>query len=297
MLAPLLAVAVAVAVGRDKVRRLSVAAMTALVAVVPIGVYALVHPSALTERFDATTYIHGGTPWWRVAGSFLRHYAENLNLWDWAMTGDGNLRHHVPGAGSIFFVEVALALAGIAVILLRHRSDPWWRFVLGAVIMSPVAASLTDPTQHSLRMIALPVLLPVLALPAIELMASLAPRVRIPVIALVVVALSVEAIHWQIVFHDDGPKRGDAFEAAVKPVVEAALLHGGTIHTFRGDHTTSTASQLYARIAGRDASSVVILEEGEHPPVGSLVVGRTGECDACPVVAEDDGFEAYLASG
>jgi len=271
-----------------------VAGLTALVAVAPIGIYALVRPKALTERFDATTYIHGGTPWWRIAWTFIGHYAENLNLWDWAMTGDENLRHHVPGAGSIFFVEAALVLVGLAVILLRRRSDPWWRFVVGAVLVSPVAASLTNPTQHSLRMIALPVLMPILALPAIEMVTSLASRARLVGVSLIVVALAVEAIHWQTVFHDEGPKRGDSFETAVKPVVETALLHGGTIYTFRGDHTTSTGAALYARIAGRNESTVVILEDEEHPPAGGLVVGRVGECDSCAVVAQDDGFEAYI---
>ncbi len=167
--------------------------------------------------------------------------------------------------------------------------------MLFAVLVSPVAASLTDQTIHSLRMIALPVLLPLLALPALETIAALPRRrVRAATIAVLAAAFAFEAAHWQVVFHRDGPDRLDAFEAQIHPVIETALRHGGTIYAYRGDHTTYTDSLLYGAIAGRSPSSIVILDGDAKPPAGALVVGRVGECPRCRPVAESGGFEAYL---
>jgi hypothetical protein len=268
-----------------------------LASMLPIGVYAFTHPGALSARYHAVTYIHGGMSWWDIAWQFLKHYAKNLNLWDWLVAGDANLRHHVAGTGSLFFVEVGLALAGTAIVLLRRRSDPWWRFVLFGVLATPIAASLTDQTIHSLRMIALPVLLPVLAIPALEAIVALHRRgARMAIVGVLVAVFAFEAVHWQVVFHRDGGSadRMNAFEAQIHPVIEAALAHGGTIYAYGSDHTTYTDSLLYGAIAGRSRSSIVILEGNSKPPPGVLVVGRDGECSSCKQVADNGGFEAYV---
>ncbi len=294
VLGPLFAVGLVLFWRRDRLRALVTAWAVYVAALLPIGVYALIHPGALEERYHAVTYIHGGMSWWDIGRQFVEHYGRNMNLWSWLVHGDSNQRHHVPGTGSLFFVEVGLALAGTAIILLRRRSDPWWRFILFAVLVCPVAGSLTDQSVHSLRMIALPVLLPVLALPAFDLIAALPRRRATAVVAVLLVAFAYEAVHWQVIFHRDGPNRLDAFEAQIHPVIEAALRHGGTIYAYRQDHTAYIDSLFYGAVAGRSRSSIVILDSAAPPPPGSLVVGRVGDCPSCRSVAEDGGFEAYL---
>jgi len=279
---------------RDRRRQLAAAWGVFVALLLPVAVYALVHPGALEARYHAVTWIRGSMPPWEIAWRFLVHYGRDINLWSWLRHGDANERHHVPGDGSLFFVEVALALTGTVLVLLRRRSDPWWRFVLYAVLVSPIAAALTNEDVHSLRMIALPVLLPVLAIPALEAVASLRPRPRLAVAAVLTLALAVEAVNWQVVFHRHGPERQDAFEAQIHPVIEAAFRHGGTVYAYRSIHTTGTDAQFYGAVAGRPASSIVLLDDGQKPPPGSVVVGVLGDCNSCKQIAVDDGWEAYL---
>jgi hypothetical protein len=47
-----------------------------------------------------------------IGRQFAEHYAKNMNLWAWVVNGGIDLEDHVHGAGSLFFVEVALALFG-----------------------------------------------------------------------------------------------------------------------------------------------------------------------------------------
>jgi 4-amino-4-deoxy-L-arabinose transferase-like glycosyltransferase len=297
VLAPLFALGLLLFFRQGRGRQIALLWAVFLAAMAPIGVYALIHPRAIQARYDAVTYIHGGMSPVDIAGQFLLHYAKNLNLWAWLVHGDPNLRQHVPGAGSLFFVEVGLALAGTAFVLLRRRSDPWWRFVCYGVLVTPVAASLTDQTIHSLRMIALPIFLPLLALPAFDLIASLPQRrVRTALLGALIAAFAVEAIHWQIVFHQNGdsPARQAAFEVQAHPVVEAALHRGGTIYAYRADHADYIDSLFYGAIAGRPRSSIIVLDGNAKPPAGALVVGVVGECSACRRIAEDGYFEAYF---
>ncbi len=262
---------------------------------IPIGVYWFVHPGALQARYNVVTWIHGGMTPWEFAWQLVRHYADNMNPWDWLVRGDYVERHHVPGDGSLFWVEIGLAVAGAVIVLLRRRSDPWWRFVLFGVVVSPLAASLTIGAIMTLRMITLPVLLPVLAIPALEAVAALRPRaLRAVTISALLVVFAFEAIHWQVVFHRNGPGRLDPFEQQIHSVIEAAFRHGGTVYAYRDFHAAYVDSLFYGAVAGRSPSSIVILEPGAPAPPGALVVGYTDECPKCKIVSTNAGFQAFI---
>jgi 4-amino-4-deoxy-L-arabinose transferase-like glycosyltransferase len=297
VLAPLYAIGLAVLFGRARRRQAMLTIGAFAATIVPIGIYSLVHPGATAARFRSVTYIHSGVPWWDIAHRFVVNYFENLNPWAWAIHGDPNTRHHVPGAGGLFVIEVLLSLAGMVVVLLRRRSNPWWRFVLYGVVTSPIACSLTTSTTHSLRMIALPVFIPLLAIPALELIPGL-PRaeLRVVTVAALVLAFAVEAVHWQVVYSRRGPDREDAFEAGFRPVFDAARRHGGTIYASRDDHASYIDALFYGAIAGRSRSSLVILDSGAEPPPNAVVVGRVGDCQACTMLAENDSFESYVTA-
>ena len=293
--APLFALGLILFYGRRRTREVATTCGVFLLSLVPLAVYAVVHPGALEVRYHAVTWINGNVRWWQLPWRFVGHYASNVNLWNWLVHGDSVERHHVPGDGSLFWVEVALAVAGAAVVLAKRRGDPWWRFVLFGIVCSPVAASLTIGSIMTLRMITLPILLPLLAIPALEALGALRPlALRLTVVSLLVLAFAVEAINWQLVFARNGPTRLDAFEAQIHPVIEAAFRHGGTLYAYRDFHTAYIDALFYGALSGRRRSSIVILDTDTPPPPGSLVVGYTGECANCKVVAVNSGFEAYV---
>jgi 4-amino-4-deoxy-L-arabinose transferase-like glycosyltransferase len=265
-----------------------------VVTMIPLGVYALVHPGALQARYNSVTYL-GSTPWLNRPGQFLLHYAKNVNPWGWVAHGDSLPRHHVQGTGSIFWVEAGLAVAGIVIVLLRRRDDPWWRFVLFGMLVAPIAASLTMGSIMTLRMILWAVLLPLLAIPALEGIGGIERRgLRVATIAVIAVAFTAEAVHFRVLFHRDGPGRGDVFEAEIQPVIQAAFRRGGTVYASRGVHAAYIDTLWFGAAAGRSPSSIVILEAGQKPPPGVLVVGARGECPSCRAIAVNGDYEAYL---
>src|SRR5439155_22070127 len=139
-------------------------------------------------------------------------------------------------------------------VLLRRRADPWWRFVLFGLLTGPVAASFTTD-RNSLRMIALPVFLPLLGLPALELIASLPrPRGRAAMVAAAIAVLAVEAVHWQLVFRRNGPGRGGVFDVQAHSLIDAAFRRGGTVYASHA-HGFYIDFLLDGVAAGRSSSS------------------------------------------
>ena len=302
--APLLAAGLVLFLRRDRRRRIAELWGLCVLGFVPFAAYWELHPNTLQERYRSVTWIHGSVLSWYAIRRYPGHYLANFNLWNWAAHGDSVLRHHVPGDGSLFFVEVVLGILGAAVVLVRRRSDRWWLFVIYGVLVSPIPPTPTIGQIQSLRTIVLPVLLPLLAIPALEEVARL-PRAQLRVVVgLIACAFAFEAVRWQVVFHDTGPQRPTAFEVQVRPVVRAALRHGGTIYAYRDNHAAYIDSLFSAAVAGRPSSSVVVLECGHTPPPGALVVGGSNDCPDNPgeqaagkVLKADGGFEAYVRPG
>lgn len=295
LLAVLYAIGIAAFYGRRQPKRVALALGLFGLSLAPLLPYNARHPGALSARLQGLTYVHHGMSWWTIVWDFVKHYFLNMNLWEWATRGDPNARHHVPGTGSIFFVTTALALVGLVVVVRQHRSSPWWRFVVFGAVTSAVPSSLTSGLNHSLGLIALPVFLAVLTIPALEWIASLRRvALRSAVIAIVVLGFAAEATRWQVVYHRDGPKRADVFEAGFKPAFDGALRHGGTVYARRSDHGAYIGSLLYGLLAGRPRSSIVILEDGQNTPRGALVMGRPGECVGCTVLGSSGEFQSYI---
>jgi 4-amino-4-deoxy-L-arabinose transferase-like glycosyltransferase len=292
--AVLYAVAIGALFWRRRARGVAVALSTFVLTLGPIVAFAIRHPSELTARANAVGYANND-PWWKVPAVFVKHYLLDLNLWGWAVHGDPNERHHVPGAGSILVVVTLVALAGFVVVLRSRRADAWWRFVVFGALTSPVPAALTVDNFHSLRMIAFPVFYAVLTIPGLELVESVRDRRRrLAIASVLLLAFALEASAWQVVWHRDGPKRGEALEAGFPAAFEGALRRGGPIYARRSDHGAYIDTLFYGLLADRPRASLVILDGDETPPPGSIVVGREGECPTCLVLGRGGDFESYV---
>src|SRR5262249_22445405 len=134
---------------------------------IPALVFNYRHPGLLTRRLNEISYIKSGVPWSNIFSEFVRRYLEDQSLMSLLITGDYHPRHHVQGSGGpILFATFILAVAGLLIVVLGRRQDPWWRFVVYGLAVSIVPGAISIEPFHQLRLMAYPVFLLLLMVPA-----------------------------------------------------------------------------------------------------------------------------------
>jgi hypothetical protein len=294
LLAPLLAAALVLAGGQGRWRWIVAAWATFAVTLVPLVVYTLVHPGALTQRFWATTFIQEGMSRSRVVGSVFENYARDVNLWEWVTRGDPKPYVHASNYGMLFATAVLLALVGAGLVLLRHRDDPWWRFVLAATVVAPVPAALTEDRMHALRLVPLAVLLLVLSVPALDLIvrtATTRPVATGAVATVLILATAAQFVDFVDRYRKSGPGRVELFEAGVPALLDQGFAGGATLHLDFDDHQAQAHALWRAAELGLPHERVVVLADGATPTPGAIAFGRFQECDfACDEFARWDDY-------
>jgi hypothetical protein len=118
---------------------------------VVLGVYALANPGALTGRFSEISIWADGSPLSVVIDRFLANYVTYFSPSFLFVSGDGNPRQNTEIGGMLLWVMAPLLVAGIVVCWQRRR-EPLVRFLVAGVLLSPIAAALTNNgTPHALR--------------------------------------------------------------------------------------------------------------------------------------------------
>ena len=294
VLGPLFALALVVTAGRRHVRWLLTTWGLYAVALLPLALYAVRHPGALTARYDDTSIAHGGTTGLPLVWEAVRNYAHDVTPWRWATGGDDKPFIHASDYPALTLPVLGLALAGAALVVLRRRDDRWWRTVLVLMLLAPIPGALTVDRMHQLRMIALPVLLCVLAIPAVEALRAAVHgrnRTAVAIAAALTTILAIQTVHWQQRYRESGPGRIELFEARIPSLVDHALALGTPVYVDFDD--LQAQAQLRWRVIerGLPASSTVVLPDGGAPPPGATVFGRTQECDyPCTRVASTDAY-------
>lgn len=293
LLAPLWAAALLVFAGRGRWRWLLGTWAVYVLSVVPLAVYSFVHTGALSARYQSTTFVTAGMSTLTVVRDFLAHYANDADLGHWLVSGDPKPYIHVHGAPQLLAATVVLAAVGVVAVLRGRRTDRFWWFVGVALVLSPAPAALTVDRYYSLRLLPIPILLAVLAIPGLDALRRSALR-QWPARAIVgALVLVVAAQFWQwrhnYLYNNDG--RASLFEADVPPLLERALGGGRTVYIDHDDVYAQTQALWYAVTHGLPASRVSILPDGGRPPVGSMVFGRLQACDySCTHLAEADTY-------
>jgi hypothetical protein len=195
------------------------------------------------------------------------------------LTGDPNIRHHVPVMGSILVGTLALAIVGLDRVAHGRWRDPWTRYVVYGLLVSLVPASLTIDEFHTLRLIAFPVFLLLLVGIGAEYLDRRAAVHRLVLFGLVALTVA-QALVFQLGFWRDGPGRGYAFDGAFPDVFEAALATGQTPIYLRdqGNLPGYIEAYWYGALRGMDRSSFVRLRSDEVPPPGAVVLGTDRSC-------------------
>lgn len=281
LLAPLLAGALVVVGARERWRWVLVAWLGFAATQIPLLAYTRVHPGALSRRYDATTFVTDDMPPWEVGWRAAANYLQDLQVWHYVVSGDVKPYVHTPGSGALLGVSLALAASGLALVVLRLRSDPFWRYAVTALAVSPVPAALTIDRFHAVRLAPFAVMLVVIAIPAIDALRDAAIRshaARLLAGALIALA-ALQFAFFVDNYRAEGPRRTGRFEAGIPVLLERAWANGGSVHVDYDDLEPLGLARWYALVSDIDEARVVRLPDGGIPPIGTIAFGRTQECD------------------
>ncbi|MGH9872948.1 MAG: ArnT family glycosyltransferase [Pyrinomonadaceae bacterium] len=296
LLAALFALGLAFLFTRQRWRKIVLTWIVFGLTLMPLAVFTLRHPGALSERFKFVTFVKPGDTRSQIALRFVQNYAENFSPPRWLAYGDPEPRHHLPGMGSLLIGLVALSALGLIVVLRRCRRDAWWRFVIYGLLVSPIPAALTLDYFHTLRLIALPCFLLVLTVPAIEFLLEEGGRGRearrVALTILVLITLLQGALfQWR--FHHALP-RVDAFDSYYQELLSTALAQPERpIYLFDKTPAAYVYAYWYATLRGVTVKNFQRVPRDETPPPGAVVIGHELPCTNCEKILERGQFQVY----
>ena len=298
--------------GRKENRRAVMAAIAAYaVTLLPIALFMIRNPGALSARFTGISYLGAHTSAIGAIETFIKQYAIDINPWTMLFTGEDNVRDHVGGMGALLVPTFALACAGLVIALRKLRADPWWRFVIYALLVSVIPAALTVGIFPQLRLVAFPMLVQVLMVPALSRLRVYGSEARAAgarasrpasssislfILISAAILILVQGLYFQVRFHRAAPSRWYFMDArfdhkVLQPALAAnhqpillfdppgqsgyiqALWHGA-VHGLRRD--------AFARASTRDSI-----------PADSVVISTERSCDNCRLLARSLNYIVY----
>lgn len=292
---------------------------------VPMVVFLQRKPD-LTTRFYLLSYIKPDSSLSEIVIRFVVRFFEDINPIRLLSIGDVNPRHHIPDAfGSFFAATFVLAVIGIAVVLVRHRNDPWWRFVVFGLAASVVPGALTVDPLHTLRMIAYPIFLLMLMVPALEWLlekrepqdegdeaerdkppepkestfaTALSPQSRRAFLALLLAVFVFEASYFHWKYQQEGAKRGYIFDAAYKQLYDEAVVRPNRpiylVDAYWGPAYMNAF--WYATLEGRSTGEFIHQPYGKRPPAGAMVLSTEQGCTDCVMISHNGDYILYLTT-
>jgi 4-amino-4-deoxy-L-arabinose transferase-like glycosyltransferase len=297
LLAPLFALGLAFFITRRRWRGVVLTWAVFAVMLLPLAVFTVRNPGALSERFKFVTYVKPGDTQTQIVLRFVQNYLGNFSPRSWLITGDPEPRHHLPGMGSLLVGMVILAALGFVLVLLRHRREAWWRFVVYGLAVSPIPASLTLDHFHTLRLICLPVFLLVLTAPAIEFLSAATgsrPGARRMLLAALVLLMLVQGGIFQRQFHV-ASAREDAFDSYYPEVLNAALAQPERpVYLLDKTPAAYMYAYWYSTLRGLDLSNFRRASKDAPPPSGTVVISHELPCTNCEMIIERGQFRVYL---
>ncbi|HKP93762.1 MAG TPA: glycosyltransferase family 39 protein [Chthoniobacterales bacterium] len=303
VLAPLLAAGLILFWTRERRSQVVLTWCGYAITLIPIALFALRNPSALTDRFRLITYLTPDLSLGAGVWQFVRHYVRNVNPWRLLITGDPNRDQivHVFGSYQFLAATFVLSVVGLIVVVRTQLRDPWWRFVLYGCVVALVPASLTNSHFHMLRLVAVPVFLLVVAIPGMAWFNERANSRGLTVALVVLIGLTLaQGALFQWRYHQtrtserrihlfDGEYHKKIFRPAIassaNPIYLAdALWIPGYIQVY-----------WYATLDGVGLERFHRLPPFEAPPIGALVISTEENCPGCDVLATTRLYTLYIA--
>jgi hypothetical protein len=215
----------------------------------------------------------------------------------------------IEAGGVFFFATFFLAMLGVLIVAVRHLREPWWRFTLYGLAVSIVPGAITYEPFHALRLLALPVFLLILTVPALEWLLtsewpsvqnarplSLVPwSVRFAVFSIVIALTIFEAVRFQKIYRRYGPERGVFFDAPYKQAFDTAVAQPQRpIYLRDGFYGPAYIDGLwYAAVEGKPRSEFVHVPVGSTPPSGAIVLSDEQTCEKCDMISRSGIYLLY----
>jgi len=278
---------------------------------VPIVVFNLFHPGIMTRRLYEVSYIKPWTPLSEAISLFISRYLQDQSLTALLTVGDYHGRHHVQGSGGAIFISTfILIILGVFLVITTSIRQPWWRFILYGAAVAIIPGALTNEPFHQMRMMAYPVFLLVLTVPAIAWLFGvgedtdastnsptrlLPVNVRIAILLTLLAVTTYEAVHYQTFFRTRGRDRQFEFDTSYKIAYDKALEQPDRpIYLEDGYWGPGYIHALwYATVDGRPTSEFEHLEEGQPAPSGAVVISAQQECINCEVLSRNGSYLVY----
>ncbi len=276
---------------------------------VPTLIFGWMHPGAVENRWERATYMKG-VPWRDSLNEFIRRFLQDQSVIGLLQTGHPLVRHHVVEAGGVFFFATfTLSMLGLLFVVLRHLRESWWRFTLYGFVVSILPGAITYEPFHALRLLALPVFLSLLTVPALEWMLSRGQNnaqniqgnpfsrraVRFALLGFLLTLTIWEAARFQRIYRRYGPERGPFFDAPYKEAYDAAVAQPQRpIYLRDGFYGPAYIDGLwYAAIEGRRRSEFVHLDRDAKPPPGGIVLSDEQNCEHCEMIKRSGIYLVY----
>ena len=296
LLAPSLGVGLLFFARRSNLRRVMQVWAAYAVTMVPLAIFSLRHPGALTDRFKLITYARPGTGGGRDVAAFLLHYIRDINPWRWLVTGESNIRDHIPGTPALLAVTVLLASSGLVIVLRSYRHQRWWQFQIYALAVSIVPAALTTTDFPQLRLIAFPIFLHLFLVPSAGWLLQTGMVAR-SLLYVFTAAMLLQGFYFQWLFHLRPPERWYVFDARFPAKIFApALTAAGPGIIYLEDtpgHSGYIQALWYGTLQHVPASRFRRLGSGETPPVGAIVISTAEECPNGQLLARSINYIVY----
>jgi hypothetical protein len=304
LLGPLLALGLLLfATTRARLRSVLTTWALYALALLPLLVYHLRHPEALTKRFSYLTYITPENRYAEDAWEFVKHYAGNLNPWRMLVMGDTNAYQiaSIPGSGVVLAATFVLAVLGVCLALKSARRDAWWRFVLYGLAASVVPASLTNEYFHMLRLAALPVFVVTLAAPGLAWLMEDGRGRRAALVALVALTLVQGALfRRQFEMSARSQWRLHMFDADYPAKILPAALAASPREIHLADSSSipgSIQAFWYAAAMGLPRETFVLLPPDAPVPAGAVVITTEDVRPRCRTLAESEPYTVCATEG
>ena len=280
LFAPLLALGLLFFVSRKRLPALLTIIGVYAISMLPALIYNSQHGSALMSRFWLLSYITPQTPFLEIARNFISHYFANINPWTIAVTGENNVRDHVGSVGSVLLPTLLLSIAGIVYVLRYLRSNRWWQFMLYALVVAPIPASLTTTQFPQIRLIALPVLLHVFMVPGAIWLIDSRQKWRQMAMAIIVVSLIGLGTIYRLQFRKAGPERWYIFDEQflVKSCQQLCLKIDCDLLSRSSGQVGLCAAMLVRTLERNDGGQVQRISGDEKPPDGAVVISTAEQC-------------------